>query len=314
MKVYRSLDEFENKGNAVVTTGTFDGVHYGHQKIISRLKEVATQYKGESVIITFFPHPRLVLFPEDNDLKLINTLEEKIALLEKAGIDHLIIIPFTKEFSRLSSLEFIQEILVDKIGTKKLVIGYDHHFGKNREGSFEHLKLYAPEYGFEVEEIPGQDINDVAVSSTKIRNAILNGNFEIANRYLGYPFSINGKVAKGDQIGRTIGYPTANIQVPESYKLIPGDGIYAVKVNVNNIDYFGMLYIGNRPTVNGLNKVIEVNIFDFNEDIYDKHITVEFHKYIRGDKKLNGLDELKAALAEDEVACRTFFNMLMLGK
>lgn len=314
MKVYRSLDEFENKGNAVVTTGTFDGVHYGHQKIISRLKEVATQYKGESVIITFFPHPRLVLFPEDNDLKLINTLEEKIALLEKAGIDHLIIIPFTKEFSRLSSLEFIQEILVDKIGTKKLVIGYDHHFGKNREGSFEHLKLYAPEYGFEVEEIPGQDINDVAVSSTKIRNAILNGNFEIANRYLGYPFSINGKVAKGDQIGRTIGYPTANIQVPESYKLIPGDGIYAVKVNVNNIDYFGMLYIGNRPTVNGLNKVIEVNIFDFNEDIYDKNITVEFHKYIRGDKKLNGLDELKAALAEDEVACRTFFNMLMLGK
>lgn len=314
MKVYRSLDEFENKGNAVVTTGTFDGVHYGHQKIISRLKEVATQYKGESVIITFFPHPRLVLFPEDNDLKLINTLEEKIALLEKAGIDHLIIIPFTKEFSRLSSLEFIQEILVDKIGTKKLVIGYDHHFGKNREGSFEHFKLYAPEYGFEVEEIPGQDINDVAVSSTKIRNAILNGNFEIANRYLGYPFSINGKVAKGDQIGRTIGYPTANIQVPESYKLIPGDGIYAVKVNVNNIDYFGMLYIGNRPTVNGLNKVIEVNIFDFNEDIYDKNITVEFHKYIRGDKKLNGLDELKAALAEDEVACRTFFNMLMLGK
>ncbi len=314
MKVYRSLDEFENKGNAVVTTGTFDGVHYGHQKIISRLKEVATQYKGESVIITFFPHPRLVLFPEDNDLKLINTLEEKIALLEKAGIDHLIIIPFTKEFSRLSSLEFIQEILVDKIGTKKLVIGYDHHFGKNREGSFEHLKLYAPEYGFEVEEIPGQDINDVAVSSTKIRNAILNGNFEIANRYLGYPFSINGKVAKGDQIGRTIGYPTANIQVPESYKLIPGDGIYAVKVNVNNIDYFGMLYIGNRPTVNGLNKVIEVNIFDFNEDIYDKNITVEIHKYIRGDKKLNGLDELKAALAEDEVACRTFFNMLMLGK
>lgn len=311
MKVYRSLDEFENKGNAVVTTGTFDGVHYGHQKIISRLKEVATQYRGESVIITFFPHPRLVLFPEDNDLKLINTLEEKIALLEKAGIDHLIIIPFTKEFSRLSSLEFIQEILVNKIGTKKLVIGYDHHFGKNREGSFEHLKLYAPEYGFEVEEIPGQDINDVAVSSTKIRNAILNGNFEIANRYLGYPFNINGKVAKGDQIGRTIGYPTANIQVPESYKLIPGDGIYAVKVNVNNSDYFGMLYIGNRPTVNGLNKVIEVNIFDFNEDIYDKNIAVEFHKYIRGDKKLNGLDELKAALAEDDVACRAFFNMLI---
>ncbi len=308
MRVYRNIEEFENKHNAIVTTGTFDGVHYGHQKIIARLKEVAAQSQGETVIITFFPHPRLVLFPEDNDLKLINTLDEKIALLEKAGIDHLIIIPFTKEFSRLSSLEFIQQILVDKIGTKKLVIGYDHHFGKNREGSFEHLKHYAPEYGFEVEEIPGQDINDVAVSSTKIRNAILKGDVSTANSYLGYTFNITGSVKKGDQIGRTIGYPTANIQVPESYKLIPGDGIYAVKVNVQQKEYYGMLYIGNRPTVNGLNKVIEVNIFDFNEDIYDESIRVEFHQYIRGDKKLNGLDELKAALAADEVACRIFFG------
>ncbi len=307
MRVYRNIEEFENKHNAIVTTGTFDGVHYGHQKIIARLKEVAAQSQGETVIITFFPHPRLVLFPEDNDLKLINTLDEKIALLEKAGIDHLIIIPFTKEFSRLSSLEFIQQIIVDKIGTKKLVIGYDHHFGKNREGSFEHLKHYAPEYGFEVEEIPGQDINDVAVSSTKIRNAILNGDVSTANSYLGYPFNLTGSVKKGDQIGRTIGYPTANIQVPETYKLIPGDGIYAVKVNVQQKDYFGMLYIGNRPTVNGLNKVIEVNIFDFNQDIYDENIKIEFHQYIRGDKKLNGLDELKSALAEDEVACRKFF-------
>jgi len=308
LRVYRNIEEFENKHNAIVTTGTFDGVHYGHQKIIARLKEVAVQSQGETVIITFFPHPRLVLFPEDNDLKLINTMDEKIALLEKAGIDHLIIIPFTKEFSRLSSLEFIQQIIVDKIGTKKLVIGYDHHFGKNREGSFEHLKHYAPEYGFEVEEIPGQDINDVAVSSTKIRNAILNGDVTTANSYLGYPFNITGSVKKGDQIGRTIGYPTANIQVPETYKLIPGDGIYAVKVNVHHKDYYGMLYIGNRPTVNGLSKVIEVNIFDFNQDIYDENIKVEFHKYIRGDKKLKGLDELKSALAEDEVASRTFFR------
>ncbi len=308
MKVYRSLEEFNNKGNAVVTTGTFDGVHFGHQKIIARLKEIALQYHGESVIITFFPHPRLVLFPEDNDLKLINTLEEKIELLENAGIDHLIIIPFTKEFSRLSSLDFIQQVIVEKIGTKKLVIGYDHHFGKNREGSFEHLKHYAPEYGFEVEEIPEQDINDVAVSSTKIRNAILKGDFITANKYLGYPFSLQGLVKKGDQIGRTIGYPTANIQVPESYKLIPGDGIYAVKVNVNNTQHTGMLYIGKRPVVNGSERVIEVNIFDFNEDIYNQQIKVEFHQYIRGDKKLNGLDELKAALAADEVACRAFFR------
>lgn len=314
MRVYRDISEFENKGNAIVTTGTFDGVHYGHQKIISRLKEVSAQYNGETVIITFFPHPRLVLFPEDNDLKLINTLDEKISLLEQSGIDHLIIIPFTKEFSRLSSLEFIQQVLVEKIGTKRLVIGYDHHFGKNREGTFEHLKLYATEYGFEVEEIPEQDINDVAVSSTKIRNAILNGDVNTTNSYLGYPFNLTGIVSKGDQIGRTIGYPTANIKIPETYKLVPGDGIYAVKIFVKNNSFYGMLYIGNRPTVNGLNKVIEVNIFNFDEDIYDEKITVEFHKYIRGDKKLNGLDELKAALAEDEVASRTFFNMLMLGK
>lgn len=307
MRVYRNISEFENKQNAIVTTGTFDGVHFGHQKIITRLKEVAQQSNGESVIITFFPHPRLVLFPEDNDLKLINTLDEKIDLLEKAGIDHLIIIPFTKEFSRLSSLEFIQQILVDKIGTKKLVIGYDHHFGKNREGSFEHLKHYAPEYGFEVEEIPGQDINDVAVSSTKIRNAILNGDLQTANNYLGYQFTISGIVMHGDQIGRTIGYPTANIHIPESYKLIPSDGIYAVSLIIKNKPYTGMLYIGNRPTVNGSHKVIEVNIFDFNEDIYEEKIQISFHTYIRGDKKLNGLEELKAALAEDEVACRAFF-------
>lgn len=308
MKVYRDISSFENKGNAVVTTGTFDGVHIGHKRIIARLKEVAQQINGESVIITFFPHPRLVLFPEDNDLKLINTLEEKIELLEKAGIDHLLIIPFTKEFSRLSSLEFIQQILVDKIGTKKLVIGYDHHFGKNREGTFEHLKHYAPEYGFEVEEIPEQDINDVAVSSTKIRNAILEGDFRIANSYLGHAFTLRGTVTRGDQIGRTIGYPTANIHVPETYKLIPGEGIYAVALNVNNHPYKGMLYIGNRPTVNGLNKVIEVNIFDFNADIYDETIEITFHQYIRGDKKLNGLEELKAALAADEIACRAFFS------
>lgn len=309
MKVYRNIDEFENKKNAIVTTGTFDGVHYGHQKILSRLKEVSNSYKGETVIITFFPHPRLVLFPEDNDLKLINTLDEKINLLESAGIDHLIIIPFTKEFSRLSSLEFIQQILVDKIGTKKLVIGYDHHFGKNREGSFEHLKHYASEYGFEVEEIPEQDINDVAVSSTKIRNAILNGKIETANEYLGYKFNLSGTVVKGDQIGRTLGFPTANILVPESYKLIPGDGIYAAEATLNQTSYKGMLYIGNRPTVNGNKKVIEINLFDFNEDIYDQTLKISFHKFIRGDKSFKNLEELSLALKKDEMDCRTYFSI-----
>ncbi len=304
MKVYRSLEEFTRLEKAIVTTGTFDGVHYGHQKIISRLEELAKQYQGESVIITFFPHPRLVLFPEDNDLKLINTLDEKIELLEKSGIDHLIIIPFTKEFSRLSSLEFIQQILVDKIGTKKLVIGYDHHFGKNREGSFEHLKHYSTEYGFDVEEIPEQDINDVAVSSTKIRNAILEGNVNIANKYLGYNFNLRGIVKKGDQIGRTLGFPTANISLAETYKIIPADGIYAVNVYLDERKLHGMLYIGDRPTVNGKSKVIEVNIFDFSSDVYDQLIKVEFLQYIRGDKYFKSLDELKDALANDEIVVR----------
>ncbi len=304
MKVYRSLEEFNRLEYAVVTTGTFDGVHFGHQKIINRLEELAKQNQGESVIITFFPHPRLVLFPEDNDLKLINTLDEKIELLEKSGIDHLIIIPFTKEFSRLSSLEFIQQILVDKIGTKKLVIGYDHHFGKNREGSFEHLKHYSTEYGFDVEEIPEQDINDVAVSSTKIRNAILEGNVNIANKYLGYNFSLRGIVKKGDQIGRTLGFPTANISLAETYKIIPADGIYAVNVYLAERMLQGMLYIGDRPTVNGKSKVIEVNIFDFSSDVYDQLIKVEFLQYIRGDKYFKSLEELKDALVNDEIAVR----------
>ena len=304
MKVYRSLEEFNRLEKAIVTTGTFDGVHFGHQKILNRLEELAKQHHGESVIITFFPHPRLVLFPEDNDLKLINTLDEKIELLEKSGIDHLIIIPFTKEFSRLSSLEFIQQILVEKIGTKKLVIGYDHHFGKNREGSFEHLKHYSKEYGFEVEEIPEQDINDVAVSSTKIRNAILEGNVNIVNKYLGYNFTLRGIVKKGDQIGRTLGFPTANISMAETYKIIPADGIYAVNVYLDERKLHGMLYIGDRPTVNGKSKVIEVNIFDFSSDVYDQLIKVEFLQYIRGDKYFKSLDELKDALANDEIVVR----------
>lgn len=308
MKVYRSIDEFTRLEKAVVTTGTFDGVHYGHQKIIQRLCELAKANKGESVIITFFPHPRLVLFPEDNDLKLINTLDEKIELIEALGVDHLLIIPFTKEFSRLSSLEFIQQILVDKIGTKKLVIGYDHHFGKNREGSFEHLKHYSKEYGFEVEEIPEQDINDVAVSSTKIRNAILAGDFNTANQYLSRPFRIIGTIIKGDEIGRTLGFPTANIKLHESYKIIPADGIYAVNVCIEDRKFQGMLYIGDRPTVNGKSKVIEVNIFDFSADVYDQTIKVEFLKYIRGDKHFKSLEELKVALANDEKEVRNYFS------
>src|SRR4051812_21803731 len=241
MKVYTHIEDFKDVKNPVVTTGTFDGVHLGHQKIISRLKEAAREENGETVLLTFYPHPCMVLFPEDNDLKLINTQEEKIELLEQYGIDHLIIYPFTKEFSRLTSVEFVRNILVNSIGTKRLVIGYNHHFGRNREGSFEHLKEYGPLYGFEVEEIPAKDIDSIEISSTKIRNALQTGDVKTAASYLGHEFSITGKVVDGKKIGREIGYPTANLFVDDKYKIIPADGVYAVKVRHDNSEYGGML-------------------------------------------------------------------------
>lgn len=300
MKVYHHIDEFEGKGNAVVTTGTFDGVHTGHQAILKRLNEIAVKEEGESVLITFHPHPRMVLFPEDNDLKLLSTQEEKIRLMKKYGVDHLIIHPFTKEFSRLTSLQFIREILVNKIKTKKLVIGYDHHFGRNREGSFEHLKESGPVYGFMVEEIPAQDVDNVAVSSTKIRHALLAGDIKTAKEYLGHDYTLTGKVIHGEKKGRELGFPTANISVEDRHKLIPAIGIYAVKAEAEGNTYNAMLYIGFRPTLNGKYQSIEVNIFDFDKDIYGKQITVHFIDRIRDDMKFDKLDELKKQLSADK--------------
>jgi riboflavin kinase/FMN adenylyltransferase len=300
MRVYTNIEDFKDVKNPIVTTGTFDGVHLGHQKIISRITDLAKQHDGETVLLTFYPHPRMVLFPDDNELKLLSTQTEKIELLEKYGIDHLIIYPFTKEFSRLSSVEFVRNILVNQIKTQRLVIGYNHHFGRNREGSFEHLKEYGPLYGFEVEEIPAQDIDHIEISSTKIRNALQSGDVTTANNYLGHPYSLTGKVVHGKKLGRTIGYPTANIEVDDSYKLIPADGIYAVNVKHNNSIYSGMLSIGNNPTVEGKGHSIEVNIFDFNKDIYDDEATIYFIKRLRDEVKFNGLDELKAQLLKDK--------------
>lgn len=293
MNVYHGIENFKKIAYPVVTTGTFDGVHLGHMTIINRLKEVAKKQNGETVLLTFFPHPRMVL-QEDNDLKLINTLQEKISLLEKAGIDHLIIHPFTREFSRLTSLEFVRDLIANKIGTKRLVIGYDHHFGRNREGSFEHLMEFGNLYGFEVEEIPAQDIDNVNVSSTKIRKALTEGDLKTANEYLTHPFSISGKVVSGAQNGRKLGYPTANIQVEEAYKLIPAFGIYAVKVQVNNQTYNGMLNIGVRPSISDADgkPTIEVNIFDFDGDIYGQDIIVQLVDRIRAEEKFPTLDDL----------------------
>jgi riboflavin kinase/FMN adenylyltransferase len=309
VKIYQGIEQFEKLENGVVTTGTFDGVHIGHRTILSRLNEVANKMKGESVLLTFYPHPRMVL-QEDAELRLINTIDEKTKLLEQAGIDHLIIHPFTKAFSRTTSLEFVRDILVNQIGTKKLVIGYDHHFGRNREGSFEHLKEYGPVYGFEVEEISAQDIESVNVSSTKIRKALVAGDVKTANTYLGHHFQLNGVVVHGNKVGRELGYPTANIDIQNKYKLIPAEGIYAVKVNLGDESYGGMLNIGRRPTINSGNGElsIEVNIFDFKKEIYGEKIQLELIERIRDEKKFDNKEELIAEMQKDQVKCERILS------
>ncbi len=301
MNVYNSIDNFPGTANAVVTIGTFDGVHIGHQQIIRHLRKLAAETKGETVLLTFFPHPRMVLQPDDNDLKLITTMEEREELLRSFGIDHLIIQPFSKEFSRISATEFVRDQLIQRIGMKTLVIGYDHHFGRNREGSYKDMEEMAPIYGFRLEEINEQMINDVAVSSTKVRKSLLDGDIETANHLLGHRFSIRGKVVEGDRIGRTLGFPTANIEIAEPYKLIPQNGIYAVQAKVQNVMKNGMLYIGNRPVVGGIERRIELNIFDFDSEIYNENVQVFLVSRIRGDLPFEDLDSLKEKMKEDKV-------------
>lgn len=308
LKIYNHFSEFKKLENAVVTIGTFDGVHFGHQKILKRLCELAKATGGESVILTFFPHPRLIIDPENQQLKMINTVEEKAKILANIGVDHLIITPFTRDFSNLTPAEYIKQILIDTIGVKNIIVGYDHRFGKDRQGGMSDLQEFAGIYGFEIEEIPEQDINDVAVSSTKVRTALLEGDVALAASFLGYNFSIHGRVIKGDKIGRTIGFPTANIFVEETYKLIPSDGIYAVTVELNAVVYKGMAYIGQRPTINGMTRNIEVNIFDFSQEIYGQLITMNFLKFLRHDVKFTGLEALKDQLHDDKLATLKFFD------
>jgi riboflavin kinase/FMN adenylyltransferase len=299
MRIYTGIEDFRHVKCPVVTTGTFDGVHLGHQRIINRLKEVAAKEGGETVLLTFHPHPRTVLFPESH-LSLLNTPAEKQLLLERAGIDHLIVIPFTKEFSQLSSEAFIRNILVDRIGTKKLVIGYDHHFGRNREGSFEHLKEFGPVYGFSVEDIPAKDVDNVNVSSTRIRKALESGNVRTANEYLGYEYFMSGTVVKGKQLGRTLGYPTANIDLDDKSKMIPADGIYAVRVTYNGEMFGGMMSIGMNPTVDGTHRTIEVNIFNFDKNIYGETLTIHFLNRIREEMKFDSLQALIKQMESDK--------------
>jgi riboflavin kinase / FMN adenylyltransferase len=300
MKIYEGLEGFSPVHNAVVTSGTFDGVHLGHQKILHRIREIARNIEGETVLITFWPHPRLVLYPSEHNLRLLSTFEEKAKLLRQFGIDHLVTIPFTQEFSQLTSEQFIHSVLVDKIHTKKLVIGYDHRFGKNREGSFEYLQANSKEFGFELEEISRQDVDEIAVSSTKIRKALETGDVKTATSCLGRPYELNGLVIKGQQIGRSIGFPTANIHIPNDYKLIPKDGVYAVEAQVEGVQYKAMLNIGNRPTVDGSKKTVEAHLFDFQGDLYDKQITVWLKEFLREERKFENLEALKAQLVVDQ--------------
>ena len=298
MKIYNSIEEFKKVKQAVVTIGTFDGVHIGHLKIISSLRKIADDIDGETVLLTFSPHPRIILF-SDTDLKLINTKGE-IAFLENAGIDHLIIHPFSREFSRLSSVEFVRDILVNKIAVSRLVIGYNHHFGRNREGSFEHLKSYGPTYGFEVEEICAQDVRDVRVSSTKIRKALEQGDIKSAKSYLTYDFPLTGIVVKGKHFGHQIGFPTANIKVLDENKLIPSNGVYAVRVMVRGEQKKGILNIGVSPTLDGSEKTIEVHIIDFDQVIYGEQITILFDYWIRAEQKFESIEALKEQLIQDK--------------
>ena len=310
MKVYHSIDQFPSNVNTVITIGTFDGLHKGHQYILKRLNEIAEKQAAESVLLTFFPHPRHVLFPEDQSLKLLNTIDEKIKELEKLGVQHFIIHEFTKEFSRLKSINFIRDTLVNKLNMKYMVVGYDHHFGRNREGSFDELNELSQLYYFELEEIPAQEAEDVTVSSTKIRNALLKGKVQKANALLGYNYILSGQVIHSKQLGRKIGFPTANIQIKNDRKLIPADGVYAVKVNVDNNKYYGMLNIGIKPTTENNNHQIEVHIFDFSEQIYGQEIYVELVKRIRDEKKFNDLNALQHQLKKDENNCKKFFKIL----
>jgi riboflavin kinase/FMN adenylyltransferase len=308
MKIYHNLDEFQKLSFGVVTSGTFDGVHIGHRRILSRLKEISQQSGGETVVLTFWPHPRVVVSEDSQSLQLLSTIEEKIDLFAQMGIDHLLIIPFTRSFSELSSEEFIRQVLVDKIGTRKLVIGYDHRFGRNREGSFEFLQKNCSSYGFEVEEIPRQDIEDLAISSSRIRGALLTGQIHEANELLGRPYTLSGTVVKGKQLGRTIGFPTANIHPVESYKLVPQNGVYVVRASYNNNVFRGMLNIGLRPTVDGTTKTIEVNIHDFDREIYGEEVKLELLHYLRAEKKFNGLPELIDQIKIDKQATIDYFS------
>ena len=314
MRIFNGFEKKMDIPNPVLTIGTFDGVHLGHQKILNQLKEEAEKMEGESVLFTFYPHPRMVLFPENHGLKLIQTQEEKLDKLERNGLNNIIVFPFTQDFANLTATEFVRDYLVGLLNVRKLVIGHDHQFGKNREGGLSFLKTISKEYDFEVIEIPAQEIDEVNISSTRIRKAIESGNLEIANAYLGEPFELKGLVVKGKELGRTIGFPTANIQINSELKILPAQGVYAVEIELpNHSIYKGMMNIGVRPTVtNEQNISLEVNIFDFSGDLYGSEIIVRLLSRTRSEQKFNSIEELTNQLKQDEKNIRLLTASLRL--
>lgn len=307
MKRFNNINEFNCKKSTIITIGTFDGVHLGHQKILKKLNVEAENNRLESSVLTFFPHPRTVLNP-DSSLKLINTIEERISLFKKSKIDNLIVHPFTKNFSELDSEDYVKNILVDQLRAKIVLIGYDHKFGKNRTADINNLKEYGIKYNFEVIEIKAKEINDIAISSTKIRNSIEEGDIQLTNSYLGYEFSFFGKVVRGNSIGKTLGFPTANIEIESDLKLIPKNGVYLISTIINKKIIFGMMNIGIKPTTNENTKSIEVNLFDFNQDLYDKNITVYIKQFLREEIKFDSLNELKLQIEKDKITCNSIIN------
>ncbi len=309
MKIHKNIKNIKIK-SPVLTVGTFDGVHLGHKKILDVLVKEAEKINGEPVVLTLYPHPRKILDPSFKDLFLLNTLEEKAELLEKAGIKHLIIYPFTRDFASLTSCDFIEKILFNKLNVRKLIVGYDHRFGKDRQGNINILKKCTQPFNIDILKVDAFTLNNKKVSSTTIRNALLSGKIENANTCLGYDYFISGKVISGNKIGRTIGFPTANIEIHEE-KLIPENGVYAVKVLISEKEYAGMLNIGSRPTVNTeKNLTVEVHIFDFQEDLYDKNIKIIFKHFIREEQKFPDKQALKQQLIKDKKEVLSLFRNL----
>ena len=309
MQTHNSIHDFFSAKKTIITIGTFDGVHLGHQKILSQLVEEAKALQYESLVLTFFPHPRMVLGKE-NSIKLINTIEEKKRLLEALGIDNLIVHEFDTNFADLTALDFVEKILVGKLNVGKIIIGYDHKFGKGRTADINDLIEFGKQFGFEVEQISAEEIGDIAISSTKIRKALLGGNIKLVNQFLGYTFEFTGKVIEGKKIGRTIQFPTANIAIAENYKLVPKNGVYIIESEIDNIHYHGMMNIGTNPTLGENQQTIEVHFFDFDQNIYDKTLTIKVLDKIREEQKFDSLEALRMQLKKDQTFSKSYFNKL----